>query len=66
MSDVADEASETLSDEAILARFQRTKNLPTGSKTLGFQLVRVSQAARTVEVTFDADADKLSNPMKQI
>jgi uncharacterized protein (TIGR00369 family) len=66
VSDVADDAPETLTDEAILARFQRTKNQPTGSQTLGFHLVSVSQATRTVEVAFEAAADKLANPMKQI
>ena len=57
---------ETLTDQAILERFQRTKNQPTGSQTLGFQLVAVSQAERTVEVAFEARAELLLNPMKQI
>ena len=30
-----------LTDEAILQRFQRTKNQPTGSQTLGFKMVAV-------------------------
>lgn len=59
-------APEALTDEAILARFQRTKNQPTGSQTLGFQLVSVSQADKSVEVAFDARAELLLNPMKQI
>ena len=59
-------AAEPLTDEAILQRFLRTKNQPTGSQTLGFQLVSVNQALRTVEVDFDARAELLSNPMKQI
>ena len=59
-------APEALTDEAILARFQRTKNRPTGSQTLGFQLVAVSQAEKTVEVEFEARAELLLNPMKQI
>ena len=45
-----------LTDEAILERFQRTKNQPTGSQTLGFRIVAVSQATKTVEVEFDARA----------
>ena len=65
MTDVAAEP-ETLTDEAILARFQRTKNQPTGSQTLGFRLVAVSQADKSVEVEFDAKAEFLLNPMKQI
>ena len=65
MTDVAAE-SEALTDEAILARFQRTKNQPTGSQTLGFRLVAVSQADKSVEVEFEAKAELLLNPMKQV
>ncbi len=65
MTDVADEP-EVLTDEAILARFQRSKNQPTGSQTLGFRIVGVSQADKSVEVEFDAKAELLLNPMKQI
>ena len=65
MTDVAAEP-ETLTDEAILARFQRTKNQPTGSQTLGFRLVTVSQADKSVEVEFEAKAELLLNPMKQV
>lgn len=53
-------------DEEILARFLRTKNQPSGSQTLGFRMVSLSQADRTVEIAFDARAELLSNPMKQI
>ena len=66
MTDVASTAPETLTDEAILARFQRTKNQPTGSQTLGFSIISVSQAEKKVEVAFDAKAELLLNPMKQI
>ena len=66
MTDVASPTPETLTDEAILARFQRTKNQPTGSRTLGFAIVSVNQAEKCVEVAFDAKADLLLNPMKQI
>jgi uncharacterized protein (TIGR00369 family) len=65
MTDVAPEP-ETLTDEAILARFQRSKNQPTGSQTLGFRLVAVSQAEKSVEVEFEAKAELLLNPMKQV
>ena len=66
MSDVASPMPEALTDEAILERFQRTKNQPTGSQTLGFRLVSVSQATKSVEVEFDARAELLLNPMRQI
>ncbi len=64
MSDA--ETAEPQSDEAILARFRNTKRRPTGSETLGFQLTAVNQAERSVEVDFDAKAELLLNPMKQI
>ena len=63
---MSDDAPEALTDEAILARFQRTKNQPTGSQTLGFRITAVSQAQKSVEVAFEARADLLLNPMKQI
>ena len=66
MTDVASAEPATLTDQEILERFQRTKNQPTGSQTLGFRLVGVSQADRSVEVEFDARAELLLNPMKQI
>ena len=66
MTDVASAEPETLTDEAILARFQRSKNQPTGSQTLGFRIVAVSQAEKSVEVEFEARPELLLNPMKQI
>src|SRR5437870_7186869 len=68
MSDLASPETEpeALSDEAILQRFLRTKNQPTGSQTLGFRLVAVSQAEKSVEVEFEAKAELLLNPMRQI
>jgi len=65
---VADKPAATpaATDEELLARFQRTKNRPTGSQTLGFRMLKVDQANRCVEVAFDARAELLSNPMKQI
>lgn len=66
MSDVSAPEPQALSDEDILARFLRTKNQPTGSQTLGFRMVAVSQAEKMVEVAFDAKAELLLNPMKQI
>jgi uncharacterized protein (TIGR00369 family) len=66
MSDASAAEPEALTDEAILQRFLRTKNQPTGSQTLGFRLVAVSQAQKSVEVEFEAKAELLLNPMKQI
>ena len=70
MTDTADRAealtAEPLTDDAILQRFLRTKNQPTGSQTLGFRMLSVSQERKEVEVAFDARADLLSNPMKQV
>jgi uncharacterized protein (TIGR00369 family) len=57
---------EILTDEAILARFHRTKNQPTGSQTLGFHIVSVNQAEKSVEVSFEAKPELLLNPMRQI
>ena len=66
MVDVASDEPLELTDEAILERFLRTKNQPTGSQTLGFKMLSVNQATKTVEVEFDAKAELLLNPMKQI
>ena len=66
MTEVANAEPEALTDEAILQRFLRTRNQPTGSQTLGFRMVAVSQAEKSVEVEFDAKAELLLNPMKQI
>ena len=62
---MADEP-EALTDEAILARFRASKNAPSGSRTLGFELLAARQADREVEVSFTARADLLCNPMGQI
>jgi len=67
MTDAAATAdSKALSDEAILQRFLDTTSQPSGSRTLGFRMVAVRQAERTVEVEFDARADLLLNPMGQV
>jgi uncharacterized protein (TIGR00369 family) len=65
VSDAA-ETRPALTDQDILERFQRTKNQPTGSQTLGFRLLAVSQEDRSVEVAFEARGEVLLNPMKQI
>lgn len=66
MSDIASEETQTLTDEAILARFHASKNPPPSASTLGFRLTAVSQAERRVEIAFDARADLLANPMGQV
>ncbi len=66
MTDVASAEPPALSDDDILQRFLRTKNQPTGSQTLGFRMLSVSQERMEVEVAFDAKAELLANPMKQV
>ena len=56
----------TVTDEALLARFQGSRNQPAGSRTLGFHMLNLSQTERMVEVAFDARAELLANPMKQV
>jgi uncharacterized protein (TIGR00369 family) len=65
LSNVAAEEPQSLTDEAILARFANAKRRPPGSELLGFRMVRVNQADREVEVAFEA-TEQLTNPMKQI
>ncbi len=65
VSDVASPEPQILSDEAVLARFQSSKNLPQGSELVGFRMLRVDQAAREVEVAFEASG-RFCNPMGQI
>ena len=62
----AGETRQALTDDDILQRFLRTRNQPTGSQTLGFRLLAVSQENRSVEVAFEARAEVLLNPMRQI
>jgi len=66
LTETAEAPAETLTDEAILQRFLRTRNQPTGSQTLGFRLLSVSQEKMQVEVAFEARAELLANPMKQV
>jgi uncharacterized protein (TIGR00369 family) len=66
MSETPAEAAPALTDDDILQRFLRTKNQPTGSQTLGFRMLSVNQETRTVEVAFEARAELLANPMKQV
>ena len=66
MTDAASEAPPAPTDDEILQRFLRTKNQPTGSQTLGFRLVSVSQEKMEVEVAFEAKPELVANPMKQV
>jgi len=66
VTETAAEAPPAPTDDEILQRFLRTRNQPTGSQTLGFRMLSVSQEKMQVEVAFEARAELLSNPMKQI
>jgi uncharacterized protein (TIGR00369 family) len=66
VSETAAAETPALTDDDILQRFLRTKNQPTGSQTLGFRMVSVSQERMEVEVAFEARAELLANPMKQV
>jgi uncharacterized protein (TIGR00369 family) len=66
VSEVTADEPQVLTDEAILERFRSSKNAPSGSRTLGFELLAVRQADKEVEVRFEARADLLCNPMGQI
>jgi uncharacterized protein (TIGR00369 family) len=66
LTEVTAEVSRAFTDEELLARFQHTTRRPSGSQTLGFQMLSVDQAARKVEVAFEANAQTMANPMRQI
>jgi uncharacterized protein (TIGR00369 family) len=66
VSETASAETPAATDDEILQRFLRTKNQPTGSQTLGFRMVSVSQEKMEVEVAFEARAELLANPMKQV
>ena len=54
-----------LSDADLLARFRQSTRQPPGSVTLGFELLRIDQAAKEVEAAFLARPE-FCNPMRQI
>jgi uncharacterized protein (TIGR00369 family) len=60
------EVPQAVTDEELLARFQRTTRRPTGSQTLGFRMLTVNQSERRVEIMFQASAETMANPMRQI
>ena len=66
MSEVTAQGARAFTDEALLARFQRTTRRPSGSRALGFAMLGVDQARRRVEIAFEASAETMANPMGQI
>jgi len=66
LSDVVPEEPKAVTDADLLQRFLRTKNQPTGSQTLGFRMLAVSQERKEVEVAFEAKPELLANPMRQV
>ena len=66
MSEATKDVPAPPTDEEMLARFQRSRNQPASSRTLGFRVIAVSQAEKSVEAAFEANGDLLLNPMKQI
>jgi uncharacterized protein (TIGR00369 family) len=65
-NDVAFDAPQSLTDEAILARFHASRNPPGSARTLGFHMLSVSQAERRVEIAFSPSAEAVGNPMGQV
>jgi uncharacterized protein (TIGR00369 family) len=66
LSEPAAAEPKELTDDDILQRFLRTKNQPTGSQTLGYRMLSVSQASMSVEVAFEAKLELHANPMRQV
>ena len=66
MTDATTDAPRAFTDDELLARFQNTTRRPTGSEALGFRMLSVNQAERRVEVAFEANAETMANPMRQI
>jgi uncharacterized protein (TIGR00369 family) len=54
--------AERPTDAALLERFRRTRNAPKATQTLGFEMLRVDQAAMEVEAAFLA-REEWTNPM---
>lgn len=65
-NDVVSGTPQTLTDEAILARFSTSKTMPGSARTLGFRLIAVSQAQRRVEIAFEPTVEAVGNPMGQV
>jgi uncharacterized protein (TIGR00369 family) len=65
MSTEDQKAPDRVSDSEMLERFLCSNAQPAGSKTLGFTMLRIDQAAMEVEVGFTGLAE-FCNPMGQI
>ncbi len=65
MSEAAANAPESVSDEAMLARFQNAKRLPPATQTLGFRVVRIDQASKEIEVACEGRPE-FCNPAGQV
>ncbi|MGE3251149.1 MAG: PaaI family thioesterase [Hyphomonadaceae bacterium] len=59
------ETEAQVSDEDLLARIRNSKNRPKSSVTLGFDIVTLSQAEKSCEITFEGKPE-FCNPMGQI
>jgi uncharacterized protein (TIGR00369 family) len=66
VGEIASDKPETLTDEAILARFHAAKNPPGSSRTLGFHMLSVSQAERRIEAAFNPAVEAVGNPMGHV
>jgi uncharacterized protein (TIGR00369 family) len=66
VADTAPRETAPATDEALLARFQASRSQPASSRTVGLRITAVDQALRQVEADFDASADIVGNPMKQV
>ena len=54
------------SDADLLARFRASRRKPASSRTVGFEVILVDQAKRSVEAMFEAPAELFANPMGQV
>lgn len=66
MSETTERPVRTLTDEEMLARFHNSKRVPPSSVMLGFKVLSLSQADKSVELGFDADFSGMTNTMGQI
>ncbi len=66
MASEAADAPPRPSDADLLARFRASRNRPASSRTVGFEVTLVDQAARRVEATFEAKGELFANPMGQV
>lgn len=66
MSEASSAPAETRrTDAELLDRFRNTRNKPQSSQTLGYDMLRIDQAAMEVEIAF-VGRPEFCNPMGQI